>query len=223
MNSPERLTFAVDAEKSVSGLLLAPAEPSALYVYGHGAGAGMDHPFMSASARALADRGIATFRYNFLYMEQRRSAPDRAPTLLRTVRAAVDAAAKALPGLALLAGGKSMGGRMTSQAQAEEPLPGVRGLIFFGFPLHQPGKPSVERAAHLNQVQIPMLFLQGTRDDFAQLDLLRQVTESLGSLATLHLVDDGDHSFHVPKRSGRTDAEVIVDLATKCAGWATSF
>ena len=213
------LSFTTQARGAVSALLVAPPEPIALYVVAHGAGAGMSHPFMERISQALATLGIATFRYNFPYMEARRGSPDRAPVLLETVRAAVGAAAEALPGVPLLAGGKSMGGRMTSQAQAESPLPGVQSLVFLGFPLHPPGRPATERADHLAQVQTPMLFLQGTRDDFAELELIRGVTSSLGQRATLHLIDDADHGFHVPKRTGRTDAEVIEELAEQVSQW----
>lgn len=213
-----RLPFAV-GEATLSALLLAPPSARALYVYAHGAGAGMEHPFMEASARALAGRGIATFRYNFPYMEQRRGRPDPGSVLQRAVRAAVEAASAALPGVPLFAGGKSMGGRMSSEAQAKAPLQGVRGLVFVGFPLHRPKSPSTERADHLARVQLPMLFLQGTRDEMADLELVRGVTTGLGASATLHMVEGADHGFHVLKRSGRTDAEVIDELANRIGSW----
>jgi predicted alpha/beta-hydrolase family hydrolase len=206
-------------EETLSALLLAPASPRVLFVYGHGAGAGMEHPFMEASAGALAERGVATFRYNFPYMEGRRGRPDRAPVLRRVVRAAVEAASAALPGVSLVAGGKSMGGRMTSEAQAEAPLPGVLGLIFVGFPLHRPDRPGVERAEHLARVDLPMLFLQGTRDEMADRDLMHGVIQGLGPAATLHPLEGADHGFHVLKRSGRTDAEVLAELADLIDDW----
>jgi predicted alpha/beta-hydrolase family hydrolase len=215
-----RISFAT-GDETVSGLLLAPPEPRALYVYGHGAGAGMEHPFMQASAEALAARGIATFRYNFPYMERRSGRPDRTPTLVRTVRAAVGAAAAELPGVTLLAGGKSMGGRMSSHAQADESLPGVKALIFVGFPLHRPKSLGTERAEHLKGVQIPMLFLQGTRDEMADLDLVRSVAAGLAPRARLHVVEGADHGFHVLKRSGRTDDEVMQELADTIDAWVS--
>lgn len=211
--------FAVDAERSVSGLLDAPPEPRAGYVFAHGAGAGMSHPFMASVAAGLAGQGIATLRYNFPYMEAKSRRPDRAPLAQATVRAAVAEAANLLPEVPLFAGGKSFGGRMTSQAQAEAPLPGVRGLVFFGFPLHPPGKPSAERAGHLNDVKVPMLFLQGTRDVFAGRDELTPVCERLGAKATLAWIDDGDHSFHVRKSSGRDDAAVLGELVGIATQW----
>ena len=202
------VTIIVDDAHRVSGLLLAPPQARALYVFAHGAGAGMAHPFMAAVASELAERGIATLRYQFPYMEQRSKRPDPPKLAQATVRAAVAEAAKLAPSLPLFAGGKSFGGRMTSQAQAAPPLPGVRGLVFFGFPLHPAGKPSDERAAHLSDVQIPMLFLQGTRDALAELSLLKPVVQELGARASLRLFDDADHSFHVPAKSGRKDADV---------------
>jgi uncharacterized protein len=215
----DALTLAIDASRRVSALLRAPADARACYVLAHGAGAGMRHPFMGAIAEALATRGIATLRYQFPYMEQGSKRPDVPAVAHATVRAAVAEAARALPGVALVAGGKSFGGRMTSQAQAATPLPGVRGLVFLGFPLHPAGKPSDERAAHLAGVHVPMLFLQGTRDDLASLALLRPVIERFGSNAKLVLFDDADHSFHVPARSGRKDADVLAELADGIAAW----
>ena len=219
-NDPVAITVA-DGEARVSGLLLRPPGASQLYVLAHGAGAGMRHPFLETIARALAERDVATLRYQFPYMERRASRPDSPAVAAAAVRAAVAEAARLAPGLPLVAGGKSFGGRMTSTAQAEEPLPGVRGLVFLGFPLHPPGRPGDARAEHLARVQIPMLFLQGTRDDFADLKLLTPLVQRLGARATLHLVEGGDHSFHVLKRSGRTDAEVLEELAAAVEQWAT--
>lgn len=202
-----------------SELLLRPDNARLLYVLAHGAGAGMRHSFMNAVAAALADRGIATFRWEFPYMRDKRGRPDPPAVATAAVREAVAKAAAAAPDLPLIAGGKSFGGRMTSTAQAEEPLPGVRGLVFLGFPLHAPKRPSATRAAHLAEVQIPMLFLQGTRDDLADLTLLEPVCKKLGPRATLHIVEGGDHSFKVLKRSGRTDAETLAELADTIAAW----
>lgn len=192
-----------------------------LLVLAHGAGAGMMHPFLNAMAARLAERDVATFRYQFPYMDQRRRRPDPPATLAAGVRAAVDEARGLEPGLPMFAGGKSLGGRMTSTAQAGEPLPGVLGLVFLGFPLHPPGRPGTSRADHLADVTVPMLFLQGTRDDFAGIEELRPVLGRLGPSATLHVVDGGDHSFHVLKRSGRTDAKVLHELADAMTGWMT--
>ena len=203
----------------VAALLVRPADARLLYVLAHGAGAGMRHPFLETISQRLAEREIATLRYQFPYMEQRARRPDPPAVAAAAVRAAVMEAARAAPGLPLVAGGKSFGGRMTSTAQAGEPLPGVRGLVFLGFPLHPPGRPGNERAEHLTQVQIPMLFLQGTRDDFADLKLLRPVVKRLGTRATLHLVDGGDHSFKVLKRSGRTDGDVMTELVGAIVEW----
>jgi uncharacterized protein len=221
MSKPDaqELTIAVDASRSVSALLRAPAQARACYVLAHGAGAGMRHPFMGAIAEALAERGIATLRYQFPYMEQGSRRPDVPTVAHATVRAAVAGAARAMPGVALFAGGKSFGGRMTSQAQAAAPLPEVRGLAFLGFPLHPAGKPSDDRAAHLANVHVPMLFLQGTRDDLADLALLRPVIERLGANAKLVPFEDADHSFHVPAKSGRKDADVQNALADTIADW----
>ena len=203
----------------VSGLLELPAESRALLVLAHGAGAGMAHPFMTAVASGLAGRGVATLRYQFPYMERGSKRPDPPAVAQAAVRAAVEQAARLAPGLPLFAGGKSFGGRMSSQAQAASPLPGVRGLAFLGFPLHPPGKPSDERARHCFEVKIPMLFLQGSRDDFADRSLLEPLVERLGSRALLKLFADADHSFGVPKRSGRTDTEVRDELLGALAGW----
>jgi predicted alpha/beta-hydrolase family hydrolase len=185
----------------------------------HGAGAGMRHPFMEKLAAELASVGVATLRYEFPYMEQRRNRQDAPPVLHERVAAAAQAAREAAPELPLLAGGKSFGGRMTSQAVAEGVLTGVKGIVFFGFPLHPPNRPGTSRADHLAKVSVPMLFLQGTRDEFAPLDGLRPICESLGTRATLHVIDGADHGFHVLKRSGRTDDEVLRELAQTVASW----
>ncbi len=203
----------------VSGLLLRPDGARLLYVLAHGAGAGMRHPFLETVAQLLGERGVGTLRYQFPYMERRASRPDPPAVAAAAVRAAVAEAGRVAPGLPLVAGGKSFGGRMTSTAQAEAPLPGVRGLVFLGFPLHPPGRPGDSRSEHLAQVLVPMLFLQGERDDFADPELLKPVIERLGARATLHLVEGGDHSFHVLKRSGRTEAEVMEELVGAIADW----
>jgi len=217
--SPQSITISIEDTQSVSGLLQLPQNGRACYVLAHGAGAGMTHPFLTAIADGLAERGVATLRYQFPYMEKRSSRPDSPKTAHAAVRAAVLAASRLAPELALFAGGKSFGGRMTSQAQAAAPLPGVRGLVFLGFPLHPPGSPSVERAKHLFDVKVPMLFLQGTRDEFAHLTLLEPLCQQLGARATLKLFQDADHSFHVPARTGRKDAEVRVELLNALADW----
>jgi uncharacterized protein len=211
---------ATPGKGEVSALLMRPAGARSLLVFAHGAGAGMRHRFMEAVSRHLAAAGIATFRYQFPYMEAGSRRPDSRATLLATVRAGVAAARAAGPDLPLLAGGKSMGGRMTSQAAAETPLPAVRGLVFFGFPLHPAGRPGAERADHLGRVELPMLFLQGERDKLADLDLLRPICARLGARAILHVIPGADHGFHVPKSSGRIDAEVMGDLAGMVATWA---
>lgn len=218
----DAVTIALSDTQRVSGLLEVPTNARACYVMAHGAGAGMTHPFMGAMADGLAERGIATLRYQFLYMEQHSKRPDPPKLAHAAVRAAVQMAASRLPGLPLFAGGKSFGGRMTSQAQAVSPLPGVRGLVFLGFPLHPPESPSNERAKHLFDVNIPMLFLQGSRDEFAQRELLEPLCAELGARATLKLFPDADHSFHVPARSGRKDAEVRVQLLDTLAAWLGS-
>ncbi len=220
MTTATELTFAVGGRTGeVSGLLLRPGGARLVYVLAHGAGAGMRHPFLETVAQRLAERDIATLRYQFPYMEQRARRPDAPAVAAATVRAAVAEAARRAPGLPLIAGGKSFGGRMTSTAQAEEPLSGVRGLAFLGFPLHPPGRPEDTRAEHLARVQIPMLFLQGDRDEFADLKLLRPVVKRLGERATLHLVEGGDHSFKVLKRSGRTDGDVMTELVGAIVEW----
>jgi len=216
------VTITIDDGQQVSGLMLAPPDARACHVLAHGAGAGMTHPFMAAVATGLAEHGIATLRYQFPYMERGSRRPDAPRLAHATVRAAIDEAARLLPGLPLLAGGKSFGGRMTSQAQAESPLPGVHGLVFLGFPLHPAGKPSDERAAHLADVDVPMLFLQGTRDDLADTGLLQALVERLGARATLRLFPDADHSFHVPARSGRKDAEVMEEMLDVVAAWGAA-
>lgn len=207
-------------KSGVSGLLIAPKDACVCYVLAHGAGVGMRHSFMTQVANGLAERRIATLRYQFPYMERGSKRPDSPKVAQAAVRAAVEKARELLPQVPLIAGGKSYGGRMTSQAQAEAPLEAVRGLAFLGFPLHPPGQPSDSRAEHLSRVQIPMLFLQGTRDELAQLELLKPLVERLGTGATLTLFDDADHSFHVPARYGRTDAEVMRELLDSFAGWA---
>jgi hypothetical protein len=209
----------IESGKPVSGLLQSPASARACLVLAHGAGAGMTHPFMAAVAAGLAERGVATLRYQFPYMERGAKRPDPPKVAQAAVRAAAAEAARLLPGLPLFAGGKSFGGRMSSQAQGESPLPGVRGLAFLGFPLHAPGKASEERGEHLFRVQIPLLFLQGSRDDFADLPLLRLLVGRLGARAMLKVFEDADHSFHVPARSGRTDAQVREELVGALAGW----
>src|SRR5205814_3579767 len=186
----------------------------------HGAGAGLTHPFLENLANELSAAAIATFRYQFPYMEQRRRVPDSPAILTATVVAAVNAAKKAAPDLPLLAGGKSMGGRMTSQAAAQHPLDDAQGIVFFGFPLHPPNRPSTKRADHLTNVSVPMLFLQGTRDTLADLTLLRPICAELGDRATLHIAESADHSFHVLKSAKRTDAQVLRELAETTAAWA---
>lgn len=203
----------------VSGLLTAPDTARFCLVLAHGAGAGMTRPFMQSIADELAARGAASLRFQFPYMEKGSRRPDRPAVAEAAVRAAVDTAARLTPGLPLFAGGKSFGGRMTSQAQAHEPLPGVRGLVFLGFPLHPAGKPSVGRGEHLTGIKVPMLFLQGMRDKLAEPHLLKPICADLES-ATLHLIDDADHSFHVPKRSGRSDDDVRGELAETTVAWA---
>lgn len=215
----EKLTITVADGQRVSALLRVPPRARACYVLAHGAGAGMTHPSLQATADGLAERGVATLRYQFPYMEKGSGRPDTPKVAQVTVRAAVAEAARRLPKLALVAGGRSFGGRMTSQAQAESPLPGVRGLAFLAFPLHAAGRPSDERAAHLFEIQVPMLFLQGTRDALADLSLLQPLCKRLGKRATLKLFEDADHSFHVPARTGRKDADVQRELIDTLAGW----
>jgi hypothetical protein len=211
------VSIAID-DGEVSGLLQVPAQPRVCFVLAHGAGAGMTHPFMQAVADGLAGRGIATLRYQFPYMERGGKRPDPPKLAHKAVRAAVAEAGKRVQ-VPLIAGGKSFGGRMTSQAQAIEPLPGVRGLVFLGFPLHPPKQPSQERGRHLADVKLPMLFLQGTRDSLASLDQIEPLCRALGRRAALRLFADADHSFHVPARSGRKDADVMDEMLDALAAW----
>jgi predicted alpha/beta-hydrolase family hydrolase len=206
-------------DPAMQTLVNAPPDAQAGYVFAHGAGAGMEHAFMEAIAAGLAERGIACLRFNFPYMEQGSKRPDTPPVAQAAVRAAVEEAARLWPGLPLFAGGKSFGGRMTSQAQAAQPLTGVKGLVFVGFPLHPAGKPGTERAKHLDKVQVPTLFLQGTRDELADLELLRGVLGPLGQRATLHVVEYADHAFHVLVRSGRKNPEVLAEILDAMAAW----
>jgi predicted alpha/beta-hydrolase family hydrolase len=220
VRAPERFTIETGKSGAVSALLLRAEAPRACFVFAHGAGAGMAHSFMEAFAIGLSERGLASLRYQFPYMEKGSKRPDPPAIAQAAVRAAVAKAAEIFPGLALIAGGKSFGGRMTSQAQAAAPLPGVRGLAFVGFPLHPAGKPSTDRADHLARIDIPMLFLQGTRDSLAEVALIEPVVQRLGSRATLHLAEGADHSFHVLARSGRNDREVMNEIIDAFADWA---
>jgi predicted alpha/beta-hydrolase family hydrolase len=218
--SVKELRFeATEKAGEVTALYLRPRRARCLLVLAHGAGAGMRHPFMDSISQKLAKHGIATFRFQFPYMERGKKGPDPPRVLTATVRSAVEAADKTARGLPMVAGGKSMGGRMTSLAMSEAALPGIRGVVFFGFPLHQMGKPSSERAAHLADLRVPMLFLQGTRDKLASLDHMKPLCKKLGKRATLHIVDGGDHSFHVPKSRGRSDDEVLNELAEMVSKW----
>jgi len=218
-STTEPISITVSDTVCVSGLLQNPPHAQGCYVLAHGAGAGMNHPFMSAVAAGLARRGIATLRYQFPYMERGAKRPDPPQLAQATVRAAVAAALVLLPNHPLVAGGKSFGGRMTSQAQATTPLEGVCGLAFLGFPLHPAGRPSQERGAHLSDVQIPMLFLQGARDNLATRDQLEPLCKKLGRRATLNLFADADHSFHVPAQSGRKDAQVLGEMIDAFTAW----
>ena len=215
------MKLAVPGFGAVSAILERPRDARFVYVVAHGAGAGMRHQFLESVTARLAESGVATLRYQFPYMEEGRKRPDPPHIAERTVRTAVAAAANAAPDLPIVAGGKSFGGRMTSQAQSRDPLPGVRGLVFLGFPLHAPGRPGDRRAEHLNDVTVPMLFLQGTRDALADLDLIKEVTNRLGPRATLHVLEGGDHSFKVLKRSGRKSEDVVDELAEAIAGWGS--
>ena len=215
----EPVTINIDETVRVSGLLQSPRSARACFVLAHGAGAGMAHPFMKAVAAELAERGLATLRYQFPYMEKGGKRPDPPKLAHATVRAAVTEALRLLPDVPLVAGGKSFGGRMTSQAQAAAPLPGVHGLAFLGFPLHPAGSPSQDRGKHLSDIQIPMLFLQGTRDALATLDQLEPLCKALGKRATLKLFQDADHSFHVPARTGWKDSQVRSDMLDAFASW----
>jgi len=221
--SAQPLTISVRDGETVSGLFQAPADAYACLALAHGAGVGMTHRSMAALADGLAELGVATLRYQFPYMEQGRKRPDSPALAQATVRAAVAAALERAEGLPLFAGGRSFGGRMTSQAQAQAPLEGVRGLVFFAFPLHLAGKPSVERAAHLADVHVPMLFVQGTRDTLAELSLLQGVVQDLGPRATLELVPHADHAFHVPAKSGRKDPEVMAEALAAVAAWIARY
>jgi uncharacterized protein len=216
---PQKLEIAIADKDSVSALLTRPAAARACYVLAHGAGAGMTHPFMETVACGLGQRGVATLRYQFPYMEKGSRRPDSPAVAQAAVRSAVAEAARRCPGLPLIAGGKSFGGRMTSQAQATLPLAGVQGLAFLGFPLHPAGKPSSDRARHLADIRIPMLFMQGTRDNLAELAWLEPVIDRLGPLASLYLVTEADHSFHVPARSGRKDADVMNEILDAFVVW----
>ena len=213
------LTLRVSDADNVSALLTKPATASACYVFAHGAGAGMHHAFMAVFADGLAERGVASLRFQFPYMERGSKRPDTPAVAQAAVRAAVAEAAVRCPGLPLFAGGKSFGGRMTSQAQATEPLPGVRGLVFVGFPLHPAGKPGIDRADHLVAVGCPMLFLQGTRDELADSTLLTLVVDRIGPRATLGLFDDADHAFHVRASSGNNDAQLLESMLDATSGW----
>ncbi len=218
--SSQHLTIESGKSGPVSALLSHPDAPRACYVFAHGAGAGMTHAFMEAFANGLCERGIASLRYQFPYMEKGGKRPDPPAVAQATVRAAVAKAAEIFPGVALIAGGKSFGGRMTSQAQAAAPLPGVRGLAFVGFPLHPAGKPSTDRADHLARIDVPMLFLQGSRDGLAEVLLIEGVVKRLEPPATLHMEEGADHSFHVLVRSGRNDREVMNEILDAFTGWA---
>jgi uncharacterized protein len=217
--SPQKLEIAVGNTDSVSALLICPAQARACFVFAHGAGAGMAHAFMEKVAAGLGERGVATLRYQFPYMEKASRRPDPPAIAHAAVRAAVAEAGRCCPGLLLIAGGKSFGGRMTSQAQALEPLAGVHGLAFLGFPLHPAGKPSTDRAKHLSDLRIPMLFMQGTRDNLADVTLLEPVVARLGPSASLHWVAEADHSFHVLARSGRNDEALMHEILDAFAGW----
>ena len=217
--SPQKLAIEIANSGSVSALLIRPAEARACFVFAHGAGAGMTHPFMETFATGLGERGVASLRYQFPYMEKGSRRPDPPAIAQAAVRAAVAEAGLSCPGLPLIAGGKSFGGRMTSQAQASAPLAGVRGLAFLGFPLHPAGKPSSDRAKHLAEAHVPMLFIQGTRDNLAELALMEPVVTSLGPSASLHLVREADHSFHVLARSGRNDREVMKEILDTFSTW----
>lgn len=217
-----RLDIRLNAKEQVSGLLLVPDRAQACLVLAHGAGAGMSHPFMTAIAVGLYERGVASLRYQFAYMERGSRRPDGPALAHAAVRAAAHEAGVRCPGLPLFAGGKSFGGRMTSQTQAEAPLDGVRGIVFLGFPLHPANKPSSERARHLLDVRIPMLFLQGSRDALAEPRLVKEISKELGERATVVWFDDADHSYHVPARSGRSDDEVRVDLLGTLVDWMTA-
>ncbi|HEU4486031.1 MAG TPA: alpha/beta family hydrolase [Povalibacter sp.] len=218
----EPVTVQVDADRSVDGLFMRAHGAVACYVFAHGAGAGMTHPSMAVVASELAALGVSTLRYQFPYMQRGSRRPDPPALCHATVRAAVTAAGRLANGMPLIAGGRSFGGRMTSQAQAIEPLPDVRGLAFLAFPLHPAGKPSIERAAHLDDVSLPMLFLQGTCDELADMDLLQSVVDRIGARATLRVFPDADHSFHVPARTGQKDADVRARVLRALVDWCVA-
>jgi predicted alpha/beta-hydrolase family hydrolase len=217
--STKKITIRLDKDTAVTGLWSLPKSPKAALILAHGAGAGMTHKSMEAITEGLAERAIATLRFNFVYMEKGSARPDAPPLAHKAIRAAIAEANKLAPKLPLFAGGKSFGGRMTSQAQSIEPLTNVRGLVFFGFPLHAAGKPGIERADHLKQVKLPMLFLSGSRDALAEMPLLKKVTAGLKKTATLAVFDDADHSFHVPARTGRKDPEVLAEILDTARDW----
>jgi uncharacterized protein len=219
MSMRKDIRFAVQNADAVSAILLRPPSAESLLVLAHGAGAGMTHPFMESLATELAAVRVATLRFQFPYVEQKRKIPDRPPVLTATIFAAVQTAAKAAPDLPLFAGGKSLGGRMTSLAAAQQKLGDVRGLVFFGFPLHPPNQPGTKRADHLREIKQPMLFFQGTRDPFADLKLLRPICADLGARAILHVIETADHSLHILKSSGRTDAAVLQESARTTSAW----
>ena len=215
---PQSVEISVDGE-TVSGLFLRPANAKALYLFAHGAGAGMTHKAMASNAGGLAERGIATLRFNFPYMEKGSKRPDAPKVAHAAIRAAAAKAAELALDLPLFAGGRSFGGRMTSQAQSIEPLPGVRGLAFLGFPLHPAGKPGIERAEHLSKIDVPMLFVTGSKDALAEMDLLRPVVGGLGERATLHVVEHADHSFKTAAKSGKTSAEAEAEALDALSDW----
>jgi predicted alpha/beta-hydrolase family hydrolase len=217
--NPQQLKLKIDGANEVSALLLRPSAARACFIFAHGAGAGMNHEFMARVAAGLYDHGVATLRYQFSYMEKASRRPDPPPLAHATVRAAVAEAARCCAGLTLIAGGKSFGGRMTSQAQAIAPLDGVRGLAFLGFSLHPAGKPSDTRARHLSDIDVPMLFVQGTRDKLAERQLLEPLVSRLAASASLHLVREADHTFHVLVRSGRNDREVMDEVVATLSAW----
>lgn len=222
LQKEEKLRIEIpEFETSVSGILMQPKNASHLLVLAHGAGAGMEHPFMNLLAAALSDEEIATLRFNFMYMEKGNKAPDRPKKAFAAIKAAVDKAESLQLGLPILIGGKSFGGRMSSLLMAENALEGVTGLVYFGFPLHAPGRVGIERAAHLSTIQLPMLFLQGTRDPMAQIPLISEVCEPIEN-ATIQIVEGGNHSFQVLKKSGKTNEEVIVELASTVRSWLTN-
>lgn len=216
----KNIRFAVQYAGEVSAVLLRPSSAECLLLMAHGAGAGMNHAFMAAMATELAAVKVATLRFQFPYMEQRRRIPDHATVLTATIFAAVHAGSETAPDLPLFAGGKSLGGRMTALAASQRPLGTVRGLVFFGFPLHPPNQPGTKRAERLGEVKLPMLFLQGSRDKLADLNLLRPICAELGARAALHIIEGADHSFHMLKSSGKTDASVLQELARTAGMWA---